>query len=331
MVELRRDPVSSRWVIINDNRNFDYQTRDNIKVSDENLCPFCLGKEDLTPLTILAFDKKGNRINGKGWNIRVIANNKPLLAIEGSLNRRAEGLYDKMNGVGAHEIIIETSSHTRSIETFGVSDLMQNIIVAQERINDLKNDLRFEYISLFKNYGQDAGETISHPHFQLVALPIIPKTIKDELVTAQKYYEFKERCLICDIIEQEKSSGARIVAETDSFIAFIPFASRYPFETWVLSKEHTGDFRTINDKKKIEEMASITMSVFRRLFKVLDNPAYNLIMQSLPLKENYLPYYHWRVEIIPKIARSTGFELATGMFTNPTVPEESAKFLREAE
>ncbi|MDD3323126.1 MAG: DUF4931 domain-containing protein [Paludibacter sp.] len=333
MIELRRDPISSRWVIINDNRDFEYGSgNDNVKILDKKLCPFCYGKENMTPPALVAYDKKGNRVNGnKDWQIRVIPNNKPILAIEGSISRRAEGLYDKMNGVGAHEIIIETSSHTRDINSFGAVEFAQDIVVAQERINDLKNDSRFEYISLFKNHGQNAGETISHPHFQLVALPIIPKNIKDEMVTAQKYYEFKERCLICDIIEQEISSGARIVTESDSFIAFVPFASRYPFETWILPKEHTGDFRTVHDKKKIEEMAEICISVFRRLFKVLDNPSYNLVLKALPLKQDFLPYYHWHVEIVPKITRFTGFELGTGMYINPTIPEESAKFLREAE
>ncbi len=331
MVELRKDPISSGWVIVNQNRDLNCFVKSDNRVVDESHCPFCPGKEKFTPPAIVAFDKFGKRTSDKDWNIRVIPNNKPILAIEGSLFKKAEGMFDKMAGIGAHEIIIETPQHDKTTSSFGIDEYSQILFILQERMRDLKNDSRFEYILAFKNYGVNAGETISHAHCQIVAMPIIPKTVKEEIISGLKYFEYKERCLFCDIISQEISSGTRVITENDSFIAFVPFASRYPFEIWILPKEHSGDFRTINDRKVLNELASINISVFRRLRKVLDNPSYNLVLHSLPLKENFLPHYHWHVEIIPQIVKTTGFELGTGLFVNPILPEESAKFLREAE
>lgn len=331
MVELRKDPISSGWVIVNKNRDLNCFSKSEIHLSDEKHCPFCAGKEKLTPPQIIAYDKSRRITNDKDWNIRVIPNNKPILAIEGSLLKKAEGIFDKMNGIGAHEIIIETPLHNKDTHSFTIEEYSQVLLVVQERIRDLKNDSRFEYILVFKNYGVNAGETISHSHLQLVAMPIIPKTVKEEIYSGLKYFEYKERCLFCDIISQEISSGTRVITENDSFISFVPFASRYPFEVWILPKEHSSDFRTINDSRVIKDFASISTSVFRRLYKVLDNPAYNLFLHSLPLKENFMQHYHWHVEIIPQIVKTTGFELGTGLYVNPILPEESAKFLREAE
>lgn len=329
MIELRKDPISSRWVIINDSRDFQIDIDDNVE--DSSLCPFCVGKEELIPEPIACYDKYGNRIDkyDNKWFIKVIPNNKPILTIEGSILRKAEGIYDKMKGVGAHEILIESQEHKEtSVDT---NSFIASMLATQDRINDLKNDLRFEYILVFKNHGKVAGSTISHPHFQLVALPIIPKSIKEEMTISKKYYDFKERCLFCDIIDQEITMGTRIVMETTSFVAFVPFASRYPFETCIFPKEHLDDFRTLKDKYKLEELAEISASVLRRLNKALGNMPYNLVLHTYPLKENKIPYYHWYIEIIPKITKFSGFEFGSGIYVNPTIPEESAKFLREAE
>lgn len=332
MIELRRNPILSEWIIINDNREVEHTIKPKKIDDEEKLCPFCAGKENLTPRAIMSLDKNGNFAQDiKNWDIRVIPNNKPILAIESTLNRRADGVYDKMNGAGAHEIIIETPDHNKKIQDYSITELSRIFDVMQSRINDLKNDSRFEYILAFKNHGLEAGETLTHSHTQLVAMPIIPKVIKEEMNVSKKYYEFKERCLFCDIIDQEISSGARIVTETSNFVAFVPYASRYPFETWILPKEHGTDFCCINDKSKKDDLASILISVMKRLYKVLDNPSYNFVMHLLPLKTSFLPYYHWHIEIVPKITKFTGFELGTGMYVNPTIPEETAKFLREAE
>ncbi len=329
MIELRKDPISARWVIINDSRDFQFDLDENL--DDGGVCPFCLGNEKLIPQPIACYDIKGNKIDkyDNKWQIKVIPNNKPILTIEGSILRKAEGIYDKMKGVGAHEIIIESQNHQET--SLGTDSFIASMLAAQDRINDLKNDLRFEYILVFKNHGKTAGSTITHPHFQLVALPIIPKSVKEEMTISKKYYDFKERCLFCDIIDQEITFGTRIVMETNSFVAFVPFASRYPFETWILPKEHNEDFRRLKDKYKLEELAEISLSVLRRLKKALGDMPYNLVLHSYPLKQEKIPHYHWYIEIIPKITKFSGFEFGSGIYVNPTIPEESAKFLREAE
>jgi UDPglucose--hexose-1-phosphate uridylyltransferase len=330
MIELRKDPISSRCVIINDTRDFQFEIND---IVDENtICPFCVGNEKLIPSPIVCYDKNGNKIDkyNKNWKVKIIPNNKPILTIEGNISRKAEGLYDRMTAVGAHEILIESQEHQE--QNLKTEDFILNILAVQDRINDLKNDLRLEYILVFKNHGKNAGSTITHPHFQLVALPIIPRSVKEEMTISKKYYDFKERCLFCDIIDQEITFGTRVVMETNSFISLVPFASRYPFETRILPKEHLEDFRNLRDKHKIEELAEMITSVFRRLRKALGkNVPYNLVLHSYPLKQDRIPHYHWYIEVIPKITKFSGFEFGSGLYVNPVVPEESAKFLKEAE
>lgn len=332
MIELRKDPISSRWIIINDSRDFQLDLSENKKTEVSGVCPFCVGNENLIPRPIACYDKEGNRISvdSKDWHIKVIPNNKPILTIEGNIIRKAEGIYDKMKGVGAHEILIESQSH----DYIGLYNDKKNFVVdtlaLQDRINDLKNDTRLEYILAYRNHVPDDGETVSHPHFQLVALPIIPRAVKIEMNTAKKYYDYKERCLFCDIIDQEILSKKRIVMENDAFVSFIPFASRFPFETWIFPKEHLFDYRILNDRSKLEDFAEITIGVIRKLHKALGrNLSYTLMLHSYPLKENKMDYYHWHVEIVPRLMKYNGFDLISGMYVNPTVPEESAKFLRE--
>ena len=332
MIELRKDPVSSRWVIINDTRDFQFEIPKPSQAEQPGICPFCVGNEKLIPAPIACYDKNGSKISkdAKDWHIKVIPNNKPILTIEGNIIRKAEGLYDKMMGVGAHEILIESQSHDYITLYNNKENFVANTLALQDRINDLKNDIRLEYILAYRNHGPYDGETVVHPHFQLVALPIIPKAVKIEIDTAKKYYDYKERCLFCDIIDQEISSKKRIVMENESFVSFIPFASRFPFETWIFPKEHTFDYRILNDRNKIGEFAEITIGAIRKLHKALGRDlSYTLMLHSYPLKENKMDYYHWHVEIVPRLTKYSGFDLISGMYVNPTIPEDSAKFLRE--
>ncbi|MBQ3834510.1 MAG: galactose-1-phosphate uridylyltransferase [Elusimicrobia bacterium] len=333
MIELRKDIISSRWVIINDTRDFQLDVPQPMSKEAVGACPFCVGNENLIPSPISCYDKNGAKINvmDKDWHIKVIPNNKPILTIEGNIIRKAEGIYDKMKGVGAHEIFIEAQEHDDSHLYDNKQNLVACILAMQDRINDLRNDTRLEYILIYRNHGAAYGETVTHPHFQLVALPFIPKAVADEISISKKHYEFRERCLFCDVIDQELATKTRIVMETENFVSFIPFASRFPFETWIFPKEHTFDYRVLNDKNKIEDLAEVVIGVTRKLFKALGrNISYTLLLHSYPLKENKMDHFHWHIEVIPRLAKYSGFDLVSGMYVNPTVPEESAKFLREA-
>ncbi|MCL2484860.1 MAG: galactose-1-phosphate uridylyltransferase [Endomicrobia bacterium] len=333
MPEFRRDPVIGRWVIIDPARRFNKSipSESESYPKDYSGCPFCPGNEYMTRPEILAYSKiSGRTPNTKGWDLRVIPNNQPVLAIEGTLNRRGEGMYDKMEGIGAHEIIIETPEHNikQAEITAQYYETLYNASIA--RIKDLRNDQRLEYILIFKNYGVLANAVFEHPHSQLIAMPIVPKRVREEIDGAKKYFSYKERCVFCDMIAQELSDAARVVDENEFFVAFCPYAARYPFETWILPKNHASDFDSISERE-ITSYAQITKSVFSKISKVLDDCAYSFLIHTGPLKERNIPYYHWHAEIIPKLIKTAGFEWGTGLYVNPVSPEDAAKYLREAE
>lgn len=330
MPELRRDPIIGRWVIISTERgkrpsDFDVEPSDN----DVNLCPFCPGNEHLTPPEITAYRNPGSVRDKEGWSIRVVPNKFPALQIEGSLNKTGLGMYDMMNGIGAHEVIIETPDHHGMMHTLDDKNVEDVIWISRDRIIDLKKDPRFAYILIFKNYGRLAGASLSHPHTQLIATPIVPKRVTEEIHGGKSYYEYKERCVFCDIIAQETNDNQRLICENDDFIAFEPFASRSPFETWILPKKHSSDFEDIQ-KHEVVNLALILKNVISKINVVLENPPYNYLIHNSPLREKNLPHFHWHIELMPKLTRLAGFEWGTGFFINPTPPEEAAKFLRES-
>jgi UDPglucose--hexose-1-phosphate uridylyltransferase len=328
--ELRKDPATGRWVIIvtdSPRRPSDF-IRQPVPRPTAGVCPFDYGNEHKTPPEILAYRSSGGP-EEPGWRVRVVPNKFPVLGIEGELNRQGDGMYDKMSGIGAHEIIIETPEHTATFPELPEKQIEEVLWAFRERVNDLKRDRRFRYIILFKNYGAAAGATLEHSHSQLIALPVIPKRIKEEVEGARLFYDFKERCVFCDMIRQEIATGERLVIETDRFTVIQPYAPRFPFETWILPQRHESHFEGA-DAPTLANLAWVLRSILRKIDRVLERPAYNLIVQSAPVQDPPLAHYHWRIEIIPALARVTGFEWGTGLFINPTPPEEAARFLREA-
>lgn len=331
MPELRRDPIIGRWVIIASERSkrpLDFEREKEIP--DPKHCPFCPGNESKTPPEILAYRSNGTKPNESGWWVRVVPNKYPALQVEGTLNRTGEGMYDKMNGIGAHEVIIEGPDHTKSLADFEINHLEEVLWAYRDRIVDLKKDTRFEYILIFKNHGFAAGASLFHTHSQLIATPIVPKRVNEEVAGSRKYYDYKERCVYCDMVKQEMAAKIRLINENDSFIAIAPFAARFPFETWIMPKRHASSFEDIQ-KKDISQLAIIMKDILKRMNKILINPPYNFILHNSPLNLSNLPYYHWHIEIIPKLTRVAGFEWGTGFHINPTLPEDATKYLREVE
>ena len=331
MSELRKDPVTSRWVIISQERGKrPLQDEKPVQKEDSKSCPFCEGNEKLTPGEIYVVGKIGRHKNSTGWNVRVIPNKFPALRVEGELHAHGENMYDKMNGIGAHEVIIESPEHTKNGVLLPVEQYKNILLTYAERINDLKNDLRIEYILVFKNHGASAGATLNHPHSQLIATPIVPKKVLEELSGAKKYFEFKGRCVFCDMISTELESASRVVYENDNFIAFCPFASRFPFEVWILPKLHDSVYENINEKEA-SELAKALRTVLGKLNEALSNPDYNYILHNWPHKNNDgNSAFHWHIEIIPKLTKVAGFEWGSGFYINPTSPEDAAKYLRES-
>ena len=331
MPELRKDPITGRWVIIATDRArrpSDFTRAPVVIAEPTRFCPFCYGNEQKTPPEVLAYRVNGGA-NQPGWSLRVVTNKFPVLGIEGDLNRQGEGMFDKMTGVGAHEVIIESPDHTMTLAQM-TDRFVEDVLWAfRERILDLKKDHRLRYILLFKNHGEAAGATLEHTHSQLIALPVIPKRVKEELDGARLYHDFKERCVYCDIIKQESQAALRLVTETDRFVVIEPYAARFPFETWIVPKRHSSHFEDA-DAGELQNLAWSLRTTLRKLDKALEKPAYNFVVHTAPVQEPAMPHYHWHIEIMPRLTKVAGFEWGTGFYINPTPPEESAQFLREA-
>lgn len=332
MPELRKDPVTRTWVIISSDRArrpSDFM-REPAKLRG-GFCVFCPGNEDRCPPTILSYGSSfsANNGNSASWSVRVIPNKYPALGIEGTLERQGEGLFDRMTGIGAHEVVVESPAHQETLANMPVERVEQVLRAFRERMNDLKKDARFQYIQVFKNHGEAAGATLEHSHSQLIALPMVPKAMQEELEGARQYFDWKQRCIFCDIVRQELESGTRIVAEHGEIVTLAPFASRFPFETWILPRRHEPTFEAASDAL-LASTAKALKSVMARMDRVLDSPAYNLALHTSPIVREAPEHYHWHFEIMPKLARVAGFEFGAGYYINPTPPEEAARFLREA-
>lgn len=329
MPELRRDPVTGTWVILSPDRKirpqFYLKNGENV-LTPEN-CPFCEGNESMTPPEIYAVRDRQSQANGRGWQLRVVPNKYPALRVEGSLDKRGEGFYDKMNGVGAHEVVVETNSHEKGMDELGIGQVTEIFLTFKRRILDLKKDIRFKYIQVFKNHERLAGATIPHPHSQIVALPVIPFRLGEMLGTANGHFETRDRCMFCDIIHHEEEYGKRVLVENGDFIVISPFAPKLPFELVIYPKGHGASFEDAADSL-VESLASILRDVVGRINGALEKPAYNLMLYNSPFGEGCGDYFHWHFELVPVITGTGGFELGTYTYINPTPPEEVVEVLR---
>jgi UDPglucose--hexose-1-phosphate uridylyltransferase len=325
MSEFRKDPVLDSWVIIDSSRKINKVLDYGKYPRDISKCPFCPGNEFMTRHDILTIAKEGDL---KNWELRVIPNTKPILNVETVLKREADGIYDKMFGVGAHEIFIETPQHFVKPQDSSVHYYETLYKALTMRIKDLRKDDRLEYILFFKSYGKFTNALLEHPHSQLIAMPTVTGIIKTEIDSGRDYFNNKERCIFCDIIAQEISNSLRVVYENDLFLSFCPYASRYPFETWIFPKNHKSDFDFIA-KDEIVSLSRITKEVLSKISRTLDNCSYNYTLHTSSLKNVNVPFYHWYITIKPAIINDIGFEWNSGLYVNPVAPEYAAKFLRE--
>jgi UDPglucose--hexose-1-phosphate uridylyltransferase len=331
MPDLRKDPIVGRWVIVAKSRaRRPHDFTSTPKLQTGSFCPFCAGNEDQTPAEIIAYRQHGSTPNQQGWRVRVVPNKFPALEIEGELNKRGEGIYDMMRGVGAHEVIIESPEHLLSTADLPEHALREVFWVYRDRLVDLKKDPRLVYGMIFKNVGEAAGASLEHTHSQLIVTPIVPISVREEMTGSLEFYNYRGRCVFCDMIQQELATEKRIVLDTPGFVAFCPFASRFPFETWILPKLHSSHYENIQ-KNGIEELARVMKQVITKIEVALDRPAYNYIIHTGPFDSQELRHYHWHMEIIPRLTKTAGFEWGTGFYINPVPPEDAAAFLRDVE
>ena len=344
MRELRKDPVLGRWVIISTERSmrpneFD-TTYDHFAGFDPTKDPFAAGNEHLTPPEIYAMRPPGSQPNGPNWTVRVIPNKYPALRIEGDLNPRGYGLYDRMNGVGAHEVIIESPDPYALLHDLPLSQLVEVFTTFRLRLEDLSRDKRFAYVLIFKNHGSAAGASLRHSHSQIIATPIVPGRVMEELYGAQEHWKLKRRSIFVDLVDQEMLMQERIVYQNDLMLAICPFASTFPFEIHIMPKRLSSDFRRANteDMRALAETVKVCLLKWRG---ALGDTPYNFLVHTAPndteifgVREEFPlldAFYCWHVEMFPRLTKAAGFEWGTGYYINPTPPEEAAEFLRSIE
>ncbi len=323
--EIRKDPVMGRWVIINKDPGYIPDLSEKIERPEKkDNCPFCAGNESMTPDELVSISLNEN----EPWTIRVIPNKYPALNENENLEKEGIGIFDKMTGYGFHEVVIESPYHKNSISDLSKNHVFSIFKIIKKRILALKDEKDIKYILVFKNEGSSAGASIEHSHMQLIGTPIVPKRVQEELEGSKFYYDYKKRCIFCDIIKEEHASNEeRIIYENDTMISLSPYAARFPFETWILPKEHIAKFEDSSDSI-LMDLSETLLFYLRSLNKNLMNPPYNIILHNSPLNDNSGKHYHWHIEIIPKIKKIAGFEWGTGFYINPISPEESTNVLK---
>ena len=332
MPELRQDPTTKEWIIIaveRSKRPHDFIKTEPLveKPSYREDCPFCSGNEHLSPHETLAY-RSGGPPDSQGWWVRVIPNKFPALSPEGSVQRQETGFFRRMDGVGAHEVVIESPVHNHILPLMEDRQVQEILLAYRERYLAVREDPRIKLIIIFKNQGQAAGTSLDHTHSQLVGTSVVPAKIRKKLEEAARYYDDHGRCVYCDSVQEELTVGKRIIMDTESFVVLEPFASRSPFETWIVPKKHQASFGLISMEDS-KSFAIILKKILLKLYSKLNNPDYNYVVHTAPIKDEQEDYYHWHLQIIPRLTNPAGFELGSGIYINVSLPEETAQFLRE--
>ncbi len=327
MPELRRDPVHGRWVIIADERGrrpSDFETPRSVVVPRP--CPFCEGQEAATPPPVLSLGPDGSRVEA-GWQVRVFPNLYPALRTDLPPARDGDALRERLAGFGAHEVIVESPRHDATLATLPPSELALVLRAFRDRLAAHRGDRRLLHGLVFQNHLAAAGATLAHPHAQLVALPLVPELPARVLELSERHHAGTGRCLLCDLAARERADGARVVAD-GAWLAFCPWASSRPYETWLVPAAHRARYEELPDAE-LDALAAALGDVLRRFDAALDRPAWNLMLHTLPLQAPPSDAFHLRLELVPAVTRVAGFEWGTGCFINPTAPEEAARSLRE--
>lgn len=329
---IRQDPTTKEWVIIAAERmrrphEYKQAIRPQSAQTPVEVCPFCPGHEASTPEEVFRIADAG----GTGWAVRVTANKFPALGATGQLGRREAGpLFREMDGVGYHEVIIETPVHDRSLPLMTDHEVADILKAYQARYRSLREDARIKYIIMFKNHGEAAGTSLAHPHSQLVATPVPPMLLRRKYEVATAHYDDTGRCLYCDVAEEERRAKSRVVLETDRFLVFHPFASRVPFETWITPKRHQASFGQVSPED-LAALAPVLRKTLKALHDRLGDPDFNYIIHSAPIEDENKDYYLWHIQILPRLTTIAGFELGSGIYITTMLPEESAAAMREYE
>ncbi len=328
MAELRQNVVTREWVIITPER----AKRPDQFVKPKGIepplpmsspdCPFCVGNEHLTLRETFRIGEGGN------WRVRAIPNRYPALTDTGERVRKVDGIYRSMSAVGFHEVIVEHPLHNMTLALMPEKHVADVLRAYRQRYRAIRKDNRIEAVILFKNHGEGAGTSLVHPHSQLVATPIVPAQIRHRAEEAIRYFDDTGECVCCRTVQDEVRAKERIIIQTRHFAAFIPYAALSPFHIWIFPLKHVSSFEEITDTE-IRDLAGCLKNVLARLYYGLNNPDFNYSIRSIPTRDLRVEYFHWYLTIVPRVSKTAGFEIGSGMYVNTAFPEESAEFLRK--
>lgn len=329
MPELRQNRFTKEWVIIASERA---RRPEELKSKKERpplpayspRCPFCPGNEDQAPPAVMAHPSEGD------WRVRVVPNKYSALAREGEPVRCIERWRRRMNGVGIHDVVVETRDHSLTTAQLPPDNVADVLRCYRQRYVEMSTDPRIAHVTIFKNHGENAGTSLEHPHSQIIAAPVISSQVRYRLHEALRHYDEYGECMFCVAMEDELNERERIVVESEHFVALEPFASATPFATYIYPRRHMASFGAINEAE-IGDLAKVLTTVLAKLYVGLENPDFNYTIRSAPHENAGVMYYHWYLSIIPRLTRVAGFELGSGMFINTVLPEAAAEFLRKVQ
>jgi len=329
MPEMRRDPVNGRWVIIAPDRadrphDFHHRPAEGNAAPP---CPFCPGNETETPPEIIALRPAGSPADGPDWRARLVPNRYPALRLEGEAAENGGGLRRRMPAAGSHEVLIETPNHEEGLAEMSAGHIADMLRICRNRCSALLDDPRIRHVMLFKNHGARAGASLSHSHSQIVALPVVPKHVLEELTGAVRHQRETGRCLYCRMIEEEERLGERVVQQRERFAALAAFAPRKPYETWIIPRRHEARFETATDDE-LHELGGLLKSLLGRMNDLLHRPPFNLVLHSAPREDGHRESFHWHLELLPEFTWIAGFEWGAGVYISHVSPERAAAQLR---
>lgn len=329
MSEIRQNMATKEWVIIASERArrpeefADWSARsatEDLPAYDSH-CPFCPGNEEGPEMEVLRLPETGP------WQLRVVKNKYPALDREGEWARSFDGVNRLISGVGYHEVVIESPLHNTTLALESPANITYTLRAFQIRGIAMAQDKHTEHVIYFKNHGPRAGTSLVHPHCQIIGLPVVPYHVRSRIEEARRYFDDTGNCVYCIMMEDELKKGERVVFENEHFVVFLPYAAFSPFHTWILPRTHQSNFLLVSPRD-LEELAKVLHGFLAKLYHGLNDPDFNFVLRSSPLKQWHSDYVHWYLTIVPRVTQSAGFELGSGMFINTSLPEQSAAFLR---
>jgi UDPglucose--hexose-1-phosphate uridylyltransferase len=326
MPELRLNLITREWVIVATERAKrldDFKQHRHRKLPEfVETCPFCPGNEHRTPEELMRIP------DDKGWKIRVTQNKYPAFFPEGDRKRINEGIKHLVTGVGRHEVIVESPLHNMHIAFMETDDLADVIRTYRKRFDEIYSDPRIEHVIIFKNHGESSGTSLSHPHSQIIGIPVTPLRLRNRIEEGIRYFDNTGECLMCATLKDELTDGRRIIVNTEHFVAFIPYAALSPFHTWIFPKRHCATLSEITEEE-IYDLSLNLKKILSKLYEGLEDPDFNFIIHSQNPKECNSEYFHLYISIVPRVIQTAGFELGSGIYVNSAIPEQMAEFLRD--